>query len=71
MSSCMAVVLNGVTEVKISPFPQLASAEVATDMADEWRYAAIEAIGWDEAHRFPPAYRPSGGCVPHCQWLYR
>ncbi|MBX4705798.1 hypothetical protein C5602_26095 [Klebsiella pneumoniae] len=21
-------------------------------MADEWRYAAIEAIGWDEAHRF-------------------
>ncbi|MCS4335322.1 hypothetical protein [Klebsiella variicola] len=52
MSSCMAVVLNGNTEVKYFPFHDCASAEVATDMADEWRYAAIEAIGWDEAHRF-------------------
>ena len=52
MSSCMAVVLNGITEVKYFPFHDCASAEVATDMADEWRYAAIEAIGWDEAHRF-------------------
>lgn len=52
MSSCMAVVLNGDTEVKYFPFHDCASAEVATDMADEWRYTAIEAIGWDEAHRF-------------------
>ncbi|KHM28075.1 hypothetical protein KV34_17790 [Klebsiella aerogenes] len=52
MSACMAVVLNGNTEIKYFPFHNCASAEVATDMADEWRYAAIEAIGWDEAHRF-------------------
>lgn len=52
MSSCYAVVLNGNTEVKYFPFHNCASAEVAADQADEWRYAAIEAIGWDEAHRF-------------------
>ncbi|MGU5964840.1 hypothetical protein [Klebsiella aerogenes] len=52
MSACMAVVLNGNTEIKYFPFHNCASAELATDMADEWRYAAIEAIGWDEAHRF-------------------
>ncbi|HDT6508366.1 TPA: hypothetical protein QFV83_001681 [Klebsiella aerogenes] len=52
MSACMAVVLNGNTEIKYFPFHNCASAEVATDMADEWRYAAIEAIGWDEAHLF-------------------
>ncbi|EPP1408543.1 Uncharacterised protein [Klebsiella oxytoca] len=52
MSSCYAVVLNGNTEIKYFPFHNCASAEVAADKADEWRYAAIEAIGWDEAHRF-------------------
>lgn len=45
MSACMAVVLNGNTEVKYFPFHDCASAEVATDMADEWRYQAIDAIG--------------------------
>lgn len=52
MSSCMAVVLNGNTEVKYFPFHDCASAEVATDMADEWRYQAIDTIGAEESSRF-------------------
>ncbi len=44
MSACMAVVLNGNTEIKYFPFHDSRSADDAEAMADEWRYQAIDAI---------------------------
>lgn len=48
MSACMAVVLNGNTEIKYFPFHDSRSADDAEAMADEWRYQAIDAIGAEE-----------------------
>lgn len=52
MSACMAVVLNGNTEIKYFPFHDARSADKAEAMADEWRYQAIDAIGAEESSRF-------------------
>lgn len=52
MSACMAVVLNGNTEIKYFPFHDSRSADDAEAMADEWRYQAIDAIGAEESSRF-------------------
>ncbi|MDF3830260.1 hypothetical protein P3T83_21415 [Pseudocitrobacter sp. 2023EL-00150] len=52
MSACMAVVLNGNTEVKYFPFHDDRSADNAEALADQWRSNAIGVIGQDEADCF-------------------